>query len=353
MLEYIKKVFKEKKVIVVSDNGIKTKDITNFSRFVRLSFYGWVLFSTICFFVNTRIQISKSKKIDELKSLNASLSNNITQMSYFLNDIKGYLYTLNYYDRFDKIDLKKINDMDNNLLKNNFLISINEYNEILPILDDMERDVMNINTLVNTRIEGINGLLKEVSLDKEAENIYKVSYQTNGRYRESDIIYKNSILVNKSGFSALKENISYLNFLESFLNMIPIYKPLDNYYITSRFGTRIDPFTKEAKTHRGLDFAGPFNSVVYAPADGIVEVVAVRGGFGNSIEINHGNGIVTEYAHLNRSLVNAGDAVKRGDKIAIQGSSGRSTGQHLHWEVKVNKQNVDPIKFVRVGEKVY
>lgn len=353
MLGYIRRILKEKKVIVVSDNGIKTKNITNFSRFVRLLCYGWIVFTSISFLVNTKIQASKSKKIDELKSLNASLSNNITQLNHFLSDLKGYLYTLNYYDRFDKIDLKKINKMDSDLLKNNFLISIDEYKEILPILDEMERDVMSINTLVNTRIEGINNLLKEVSLDEEAKNIYKVSYQTSNKHRENDIIYKNSILVNKSGFSALEENISYLSFLESFLNLIPIYKPLDNYYITSTFGTRIDPFTKEAKTHRGLDFAGPFNSVIYAPADGIVEIVAVRGGFGNSIEINHGNGIVTEYAHLNRSLVNVGDAVKRGDKIAIQGSSGRSTGQHLHWEVKVNKQNVDPIKFVKVGEKIY
>ena len=74
---------------------------------------------------------------------------------------------------------------------------------------------------------------------------------------------------------------------------------------------------------------------------------------GNSIEIDHGNDIKTEYAHLDSSLVKVGDIVKRGDKIAIQGNTGRSTGQHLHWEVRVKRKNVDPMKFIKVGEKLF
>lgn len=353
MIKRTRRLFKEKKVIVVSDNVIKTKRVTNFSRFIKTLCFVWVIFTTVFFLVNAKIQFYKDKKINELKSVIANLSNNITRVSYFLNNVEGYLYTLNYYDRFDKIDIRQTNNKNENLFKNDFLLGINEYNEILPVLNNMERDIASIDTLVTTRIDGINNILKEAYLDEEAENIYKVSYQTVKPYEEKNIILKDSIMVNKTDLSKMKDNITYLNFLESFLNLIPIYKPVDNYYITSRFGTRVDPFTKEAKFHKGLDFAAPLNSVIYAPADGIVEIVAVRGGFGNSIEINHGNNIVTEYAHLNSSLVKPGDVVKRGDKIAIQGSSGRSTGQHLHWEVKVNKKNVDPARFIKVGERIY
>ncbi len=345
--------FKEKKIVIVTDNNIKTREITKFSRFIKMLFYFWVIFTSIFFLINRRIQIIKDNKIKELKVVNSNLNNDIKKISYFLKDLNGYLYTLNYYDRFNKIDINKISGLSKNILKNNSLIGINDYKEILPVLDEMERNIANIDTLVSARINGINNLLKEVSLDKEAENIYKVSYQNTNLHIDRDIVSKSSILVNKSSLVKLKKDINYLNFLESFLNLIPIYKPINNYYISSNFGTRVDPFTKKAKLHKGIDFAGPFNSKIYAPADGIVEIVAVRGGFGNSIEINHGNNIVTEYAHLNKALVKVGDVVKRGDEIAIQGSSGRSTGQHLHWEVKVNKKNVDPIKFIRMGEKIY
>lgn len=353
MFKKLKNFFREKKIIIVSDNNIKIVEINNFSRFIKLLFYCWVVVATIYFIINTKIQFIKDKKIDELKVVNSNLNNNIIHLNYVINDIKGYLYTLNYYDRFDKINVKQINDVEESIIKNNSLISINEYKEILPILDNIERDILNIDGLIKSRIDGINELLKEASLDKEVENIYKVGYQSMNIKENENVILKNSILLNKNNFYNLKEKINYLTFLESFLNYIPVTKPINNYYLSSNFGTRIDPFTKEARVHKGIDFAGPYNSVIYAPADGIVEIVSVRGGFGNSIQINHGNNILTEYAHLDRALVKVGDIVKRGDKIAIQGSTGRSTGQHLHWEIKINNKNVDPIKFIKIGEKIY
>ena len=96
-----------------------------------------------------------------------------------------------------------------------------------------------------------------------------------------------------------------------------------------------------------MDFVGPYGSVIYAPADGVVDIVAKRGGFGNSIEIDHGNDIKTEYAHLDSSLVKVGDIVKRGDKIAIQGNTGRSTGPHLHFEIRANGTAVNPLKYLQ------
>lgn len=345
-------IFKNKKVIVLSDNNIETREITNFSRFVRLLCISWFIFSTVAFFLNTRIQADKNKKIDALKNINTNLKYKIEDLSYVINNMKDYLTTLNFYDRFNQINIKDIDNTNSTLIASEY-VSEEEYKNIMPILDNLERNISNVEILVNSRVNGLNDVLRELSLEDNAKEIYNVNYKNLDLATNENTILKNSVLVKKGDFINLKNNIKYMNFLESFLNSIPIAKPMKNYYISSKFGSRVDPFTKKVKLHKGLDFAGPYNSPIYAPADGTVNVVAKRGGFGNSVEIDHGNNIKTEYAHLTKSLVKVGDTVKRGDKIAIQGNTGRSTGQHLHWEVRVKNKNVDPMKFVKVGEKLF
>ena len=102
-----------------------------------------------------------------------------------------------------------------------------------------------------------------MSLDKKARDLYNANYKDNDTTVESNL-FKNSVLVRTSDFADLKYNIGYLSFLESFLNSAPIAKPMKSYYLSSKFGSRIDPFTKRVKTHNGLDFAGPYNSAVLA-----------------------------------------------------------------------------------------
>ncbi|MDR1498956.1 MAG: M23 family metallopeptidase [Rickettsiales bacterium] len=352
VLRKLKNIFGEKKVIVVSSSGISTVRIGNFTRFIGLLLCCWVVFTSAFFFVNTKIQRVKNAKIEELRAVNLDLNNSITNLNYVVGDIKEYLSTLNYYDRFSSINVKKLSDLGS-ITESSTLISSNEYRAILPVLDSIERDMIGVEVLVNARIDGINSLLKETALDEEAKNIYKASYRGVAVENNKDLVLGSSTLVNKKGLLNLKESMRYLDFLESFLSSIPISKPMDNYYLTSRYGTRIDPFTKQAKFHRGIDMVGPTGSFVVAPAGGIVRMVGERGGFGNSIDIDHGNNIMTVYAHLAKSLVRVGDTVKKGDKIGIQGSSGRSTGQHLHWEVSVNRNSVDPAKFLKISEKIY
>lgn len=351
MLKKFSNIFKTKRIIVVSDGSIKTTEINNWNRCFRFLIFLWCVFTSVFFLFNYRIQLVKDKKITELKNINASLNNSITDLNSIVNNVEEYLTALNFYDRFSDIDVSKVNNVKNKL-KNNSYITVEEYKQIIPILDKIEHTVNNIDILVSSRVNGINKLLQEVSLDTKAREMYNVNYKNNDTTVENSL-FKNSALVRTSDFLDLKYNIDYLNFLESFLDSIPMGKPMKNYYLSSRFGSRIDPFTKQVKTHNGLDFAGPYNSVVYAPADGVVMFTGIRGGFGNSLNIKHKNGITTDYAHLGKILVEEGDTIKRGDKIGIQGSTGRSTGQHLHWEVRVDNKRVDPLKFIKVGEKVF
>jgi murein DD-endopeptidase MepM/ murein hydrolase activator NlpD len=112
------------------------------------------------------------------------------------------------------------------------------------------------------------------------------------------------------------------------------------------YGWRRDPFTGMRDFHQGLDLVAPLGSKIVAPADGIVTRVGPSGGFGHSIFVSHGYGIITRYGHLASSTVRVGQRVKRGDVIGTVGSTGRSTGPHLHYELLVHQRNVDPVKYI-------
>jgi murein DD-endopeptidase MepM/ murein hydrolase activator NlpD len=126
----------------------------------------------------------------------------------------------------------------------------------------------------------------------------------------------------------------------------PEGRPVLEGYISSYFGGRQDPFDGSEAVHRGVDFAGPLGSQVTAVAAGVVTRAEAASGYGNLVEINHGNGFVTRYGHNQRMLVNVGDTVSRGTAIALMGSTGRSTGPHVHFEVLRNGQNLNPLVFI-------
>ena len=126
----------------------------------------------------------------------------------------------------------------------------------------------------------------------------------------------------------------------------PEGRPVAKGFISSYFGERADPFDGTEAFHKGVDFAGSAGSNVTAVAAGVVTWAGERSGYGKLIEINHGDGFVTRYAHNERTLVTVGQTVKRGEPVALMGSTGRSTGPHVHFEVLRNGRQVDPLSFV-------
>jgi murein DD-endopeptidase MepM/ murein hydrolase activator NlpD len=127
---------------------------------------------------------------------------------------------------------------------------------------------------------------------------------------------------------------------------IPSVQPVAKLQFTSNFGIRSDPFRGTAAMHAGVDIPGPIGTPIYATADGIVAHADRQGGYGNLVEINHGKGIATRYGHLSKILVTDGTRVHRGQLIALMGSTGRSTGSHLHYEVRMDGHAVNPIPFL-------
>jgi len=126
----------------------------------------------------------------------------------------------------------------------------------------------------------------------------------------------------------------------------PSGSPVKNGWVSSGYGKRTDPFTGKKEFHEGIDLAGKEGSRVLSSGDGIVSWAGERSGYGNLVEITHGNGYVTRYGHNKNLLVAVGDIVKKGQQIAVLGSTGRSTGPHVHFEVVHNGQQVNPSKFI-------
>jgi murein DD-endopeptidase MepM/ murein hydrolase activator NlpD len=130
-------------------------------------------------------------------------------------------------------------------------------------------------------------------------------------------------------------------------NSAPNLWPVEG-QVTGSFGERIDPFNGEGAFHSGVDIGSTYGTQIIAPADGLVTATENMGGYGKAIMIDHGNGISTRYGHLSGFAVTAGQRVQRGDVIGFVGESGRSTGPHLHYEVRINGTPVNPYKYLRL-----
>ncbi len=153
-------------------------------------------------------------------------------------------------------------------------------------------------------------------------------------------------------FERMGLSLARMDALERGLAGIPQVHPARIDYITSGFGYRADPFTGSGAFHSGLDFKGPIGAPVHAAAAGVVSFVGRHGGYGNTIEVDHGNGLMTRYAHLSRMHVVPGQAVKASETIGAIGNTGRSTGPHLHFEVRVAGRAVNPRPFLEKGRDV-
>jgi murein DD-endopeptidase MepM/ murein hydrolase activator NlpD len=153
-------------------------------------------------------------------------------------------------------------------------------------------------------------------------------------------------------FIKLAASLGRMDAMERALAAIPTSMPAAVMMMSSGFGYRSDPFSGGAAMHNGLDFKGPLGTPILAAAEGKVTSVGSQGGYGNTVEITHANGLVTRYAHLSGFNVASGQKVDRGVQIGRMGSTGRSTGSHLHFEVRLNGQAINPRKFLEANSDV-
>ncbi|MQX37552.1 M23 family metallopeptidase [Roseospira navarrensis] len=209
--------------------------------------------------------------------------------------------------------------------------------------------------VAQTRIADIEDSLSEVGLDVDSLLNSLVVNQDGqgGPFVPADLpildkpVFKDTVV-------SLNSHVDRLDALRDLTDHLPLTRPIiSGYRLSSRFGVRRDPINGRLGRHEGLDFAAPSGTQIIAPAAGKVVYAGWRGRYGRTLEISHGMGIITRYAHLSSISVKAGDLVTRGDDIAAVGNSGRSTGSHLHYEIRVNGVARNPAKFMKAGQHVF
>ncbi len=172
-----------------------------------------------------------------------------------------------------------------------------------------------------------------VPVSEVVEAMTSLGYQLDNR--EAQLAVLESVIMNQN----LSERV------------YPQGRPVKSGWLSSYFGKRTDPFTGKPANHTGIDFAGKHGDDIIAVADGVVTWSGDRYGYGVMVEINHGNGYATRYAHNSENLVAVGDEVKKGQVVALMGETGRATGPNLHFEVLHNNRRVNPVKFIRESSK--
>jgi len=226
-------------------------------------------------------------------------------------------------------------------LDNELIEKLKQDSESIEKLDKYQ----DIKDLYERKIATTFGLITGYSYTKKWNNLIKQSLKLAGNFAHFD--YKFGLLRQIASNLEVKVNEldQFLLDRESFLRSTPTLIPARG-WITSYYGPRASHYSNRVKMHEGLDVGAPIGTSILAPADGIVKIAGKNPGFGWYVEIDHGYGVETLYAHNSRNMVKKGQRVKRGQLIAKVGNSGLSTGPHLHYEVRINGTPVDPLYYI-------
>jgi murein DD-endopeptidase MepM/ murein hydrolase activator NlpD len=228
--------------------------------------------------------------------------------------------------------------------------SLDDLNTSLDLKIDMDNveerpEFKELKALYDQKIAANLGLERSYLLTKQWSDLARRSFSLSADYAKFDFKYSQVKDIVSSIESNIHELDQYLLDKESFLNSTPSIQPVEG-WITSYFGQRMSPWAGKMKMHEGLDFGAPHGTSIIAPADGIVTYSGVKAGFGKFVQVDHGYGIETIYAHNSALHVRSGQKIKRGALLAALGNTGHSTGPHLHYEVRVNGIAVDPLYFI-------
>ncbi|HMA59777.1 MAG TPA: peptidoglycan DD-metalloendopeptidase family protein [Halanaerobiales bacterium] len=271
----------------------------------------------------------------------------------------------NFQEFKNSVNIEELQE-ENKRLKKNLLVLSQNTEELMASLRSIKEANQEIRYILgeDTNINEDNDFDEEINITsilRTNSNILKQGIPMGGSelnlyYHETDKlieqmkteinIAEDTISKQRSVQNELKdEAVEYKDMRSSLPNLWPLADS-GNCYISSNFGWRIDPISNQQEYHEGLDIAVWYNTPVVATAPGKVTFVGWNGGYGLSVKVEHGHGYSTYYAHLNKSKVSKGDKVTEGEVIALTGNSGKSTGPHLHYEVRINGVPKNPRKFI-------
>jgi murein DD-endopeptidase MepM/ murein hydrolase activator NlpD len=373
--KFFKFIFTKRTILFVTNQKIRS---LTFGPFAQLSCYIIVAWVVNLFFQSLnydKIINEKSQEIRKLRTANNYFSEEFKMANEKLEKINQYFFTVTGSPLRVNSKTKEFiepKDLDADNLNKKDKTTLNEIKNsrqhFSSFFDATEFKIKKIETAINKTGLRLNkpsinaekikkNHIKEFSLNNKneqhqmslggPENDLDTEIDAElSKIKLSDDIY----LEQKIEQAKFNNNIDYLIVLEKLVKSLPLSQPMKNYYMSSGFGTRIDPITKRHTPHRGLDFVGSYREKVISPSPGKVVLARWFSDYGNAIVIDHGNGITTRYGHLSKIKVSEGQRVKTGQVIGHQGNTGRSTGQHLHYEVRYKNVPLNPKKFIEAGK---
>ena len=360
----LRKIFKKRRILIITDEDITNVPLTfgaQLSIFMLLiGFITWVSFSSGKYFTFKSLVNEKEAEVQQVNLINIDLQTKIDNLQGNLVRLNEYFNTVRDFDHNKKGKKKQKKKQELSFKETSSLPNI--YSKRVPFA--AKKQVVNtINSNTSNRIGNIKEIIAITGLlvsDMPNYNITELSNlnannnnNNQGGPNTENIAQNNRETKTIDGSMYFSENVDQLMYLENLFNSIPFAVPMKRYYISSRYGFRTDPLTKKTMRHYGLDFAGPIRTKIYSTAPGIIKFAGRKGNYGKLIEIDHGFKISTRYAHLSKIKVRKGDVVKRGELIGYQGNTGRSSGPHLHYEVKFDNKNYNPEKFIKAGQYVF
>lgn len=380
LLDFSKKIIQERTLVIISKNTSKTIIITKKIQYLFLAVV-LLVFSYLENFIdksiNSNVLISsKNSEIKNLQAMNSYFKSEFDNMNTKLEKINQY------FSIVEKNKSKNTEQKNNKIINIIKKITNKEEQENLNQLTQINDQITKIENNISSRISKIEGAIQLTGLSFKKPNESKGLPDKKGQitnsqvteisFNESNILIKNQggpLLEdedNKASFGKLnqkqinkfldaeaknfKNEIDKLIFLEKIISYIPTSIPMRNHYISSGFGSRFDPITGNTATHQGLDFVGRKNEPIFSANDGTVIFAGYFGDYGNAVDISHGLGITTRYAHLSKIVITNGQKITKGQIIGYQGSTGRSTGDHLHYEVRYKNTPLNPRKFLEAGQ---
>jgi murein DD-endopeptidase MepM/ murein hydrolase activator NlpD len=297
-------------LVVLSNSGSSVKQLTISTAFLRLFFIACLVTVGILVYDYYNLKIASFQNADnevKVSSQMEEISRQRMQIQDFAEEIA---------------DLKAK------------LVELNNFEQKIRIIANIEK------TDEHDGLFGVGGSIPEdldtnIPLDHKHTSLLRDMHEQVGQLQMAS--------ANQNiGFRTL---FRYLKDQQNLLASTPAVRPCQG-WTTSRFGYRISPFTGRREFHKGYDIANRHGTPIIATADGVISFTGPKGLLGNVVVVDHGHGMVTRFGHLDQILVKRGDAVKRGDTVALMGNTGRSTGPHVHYEIHLNGIPVNPEKYI-------
>ena len=286
------------------------------------------------------------KKTSKPKSLSLALASVIVFLFFSL-----IIFLINHFFVYKELNsTTKLSDFeltnDAYHYQDNLDVYVNQIGELHSRILDIDQQTERLQNVIKKQILGkekLPKLNKKNKLDAQGGPFINEKTSYNDVQKALEMLMVN-IKVREEIYNKMEAILLKQSVLKETL---PSLYPVDVPYSSSSYGWRMDPILGKRAFHEGIDFSAAHGEPIYATAGGIVEKASRAGAYGNLITINHGGGLQTRYAHISKILVKKGDIVKKEDLIAYVGNTGRSTGPHLHYEIRLNKHSLDPKQYLK------